>query len=55
MKMKASCPKPLGCSKGSPMREVYSSTSLSKETRKVSNTQSSLTFKGAGERTANKA
>ena len=49
------CSKPLGCSKGGPKREVYSNTSLSQETRKVSTTQPNLTPKGAEERTANKA
>ena len=40
--------KPLGCSKGSPKREIYSNTSLSQKTRKVSNTHPKLTSKGAG-------
>ena len=35
--------------------EVYSNTSLSHEIRKFSNIQPNLTFKGAGERIANKA
>ena len=43
--------KPLGCSKGGPEREAYSNTSLSQETRKVSNTQRILTPNGAGKRT----
>ena len=30
-------PKPMGCSKSSSMREVYSSTVLPEETRKISN------------------
>ena len=56
MKMKThSCSKPLGCSKGGPKREIHSNTSLSQETRKISNTQANVTPKGAGERTANKA
>ena len=41
-------------SKGSPERNIYSSTSLSQETRKVSNTQPNPTPKGSGERTRKK-
>ena len=44
----------LGYSKGSLKREVYSNTSLSQGTRKVSSTQAKPTLKGDGERTANK-
>ena len=41
----------MGHSKGSPKRRVYSNTSLSQETRKVSNTQPNPTPKGAQEKT----
>ena len=44
MKMKR-LSKSLGCSKGGPKRKVYSNTSLSQETRKVSNTQPTLHLK----------
>ena len=43
-------PKPIGCSKSSSKREVYSNTSLPQETRKISNKQSNLTNKGTRER-----
>lgn len=43
-------PKPLGGSKGSPKREVYSNTGLPQETRKVSNTQPNLAPKEAGKK-----
>ena len=36
-------PKPLGCSKNSSKREVYSNTLLPQETRKISNKQPKLT------------
>ena len=39
-------PKPMGCSKSSSKKEVYSNTSLPQETRKISNKQS----KGTRER-----
>ena len=42
MTMKTGNSKPMGCSKSSPKREVYSSTILPQETRKILNTQ--LTF-----------
>ena len=45
----------MGHSKDDPERKVYSDTSLSQETRKVSNTQPNPTPKGAGERTTKKA
>ena len=35
----------MGCSKSSSKREVYSSTGLPQETRKLSNKQSNLTLK----------
>ena len=47
-------PKPMGCSKSSSEREVYSYTSLPQETRKISNKQSNLTPKGTTERRTNK-
>ena len=46
--------KPMGCSKSSSKREVYSKTSLPQETRKISNKQSYLTPKGTRERRTNK-
>ena len=47
-------PKPMGCSKSSSKREVYSNTSIPQETRKISNKQSNLTPKGTRERRTNK-
>ena len=47
-------PKPMGCSKSSSKREVYSYTSLPKETRKISRKQSNLTPKETRERRTNK-
>ena len=47
-------PKPMGCSKSSSKREVYSYTSLPQERRKISNKQSNLTPKGTRERRRNK-
>ena len=47
-------PKPMGFSKSSSKREVYSNTSLPEETRKISNKQSNLTPKGTRERRTNK-
>ena len=47
-------PKPMGCSKSSSEREVYSYTSLPKETRNISNKQYNLTPKGTRERRTNK-
>ena len=47
-------PKPMGYSKSSSKREVYSYTSLPQETRKISNKQSNLTPKGTRERRTNK-
>ena len=46
--------KPMGCSKSSSKREVYSYTSLPKETRKISSKQSNLTPKETRERRTNK-
>ena len=51
MKMEIKIPKPMGCSKSSSKREVYRSTSLSQETRKISSKQSNLTPKATRERT----
>ena len=39
-------PKPMGCSKSSSKREVYSDTSLPQKVRKISNKQPRLTPKG---------
>ena len=47
-------PKPMGCSKSSSKREVYSNTNLPQETRKISNKLSNLTSKGTTERRTNK-
>ena len=47
-------PKPMGCSKKSSKREVYSNTILPQETRKISKNQSNLTPKGTRERRTNK-
>ena len=53
-KWKHNDPKTLERSKSSSKREVYSYTSLPKETRKFSSTQSNLTPKGTRERRTNK-
>ena len=47
-------PKPMGCSKSSSKREVYSYTSLPQETRIISSKQSNLTRKGTREKRTNK-
>ena len=47
-------PKPMGCTKSSTKMEVYSSTILPQETRKISNKQSKLTPKGTRERRTSK-
>ena len=52
--MKTDDPKPMGYSKSSSKREVYSSTSLPQEARKISNKKSNLTPKGTRERKTNK-
>ena len=54
MKMKTCFSKPLGCSKGSPMRNVHSNTDLPKK-QEVSNTQPKPTPVGAKKGIANKA
>ena len=46
--------KPMGCSKSSSKREVYSNIILPQETRKISNKQFNLTPKGTRERRTNK-
>ena len=46
MKMKTQYSEPLGCSKSSLKREVYSNTGLPQEARKPSNKQPNLTPKG---------
>ena len=43
-------PKPMGCSKSSSRRQVYSNTILPQETRKISNKQPNLTSKAIRER-----
>ena len=47
-------PKPMGCSKSSSKREVYSNIILPQETRKVPNKQTNLTPKGTREWRTNK-
>ena len=47
-------PKPMGCSKSSSKRKVFSNTSLPQETRKISHKQSNLTPKETRERRTNK-
>ena len=42
--------KPMGCSKSSPKREVYSNTILPQETRKTLNRQTNFTPKTIGKR-----
>ena len=42
--------KPMGCSKSSPKREVYSNTILPQETRKTSNRKPNFTPKTTGKR-----
>ena len=44
-------PKPMGCSKSSSKRVVYSNTILPQETRNISNKQPNLTPKAIRERT----
>ena len=50
MTMKTQLPKPMGCSKSSSKREVYSNTILPQETRNISNKQPNLTPKAFRER-----
>ena len=54
-KWKSNDPKPMGCSKSSSKREVYTNTILSQETRKISNKQPNLTPQATRERSTNKA
>ena len=53
-KWKHNDPKPLGCSKSSSKREVYSSTILPQETRKTSHRQPNCSPKTPGKRTKTK-
>ena len=53
-KWKYNNPKPMGCSKSSSKRDVYSNTILPQETRKVSNKQRNLTPKATREGRTNK-
>ena len=46
--------KPIGCSKSSSKREVYSNTILPQETRKTSNRQPNFTPKTTGKRRTKK-
>ena len=46
--------KPLGCSKSSSKREVYSNTTLPQETRKIREKEPNYTPKTTGKRTKNK-
>ena len=49
-----SAQKPMGCSKSTSKRDVYSNTSLPQETRKSSNRQPNFTSKAARERRTDK-
>ena len=51
MTMKHGNSKPMGCSKSSSKREVYSNTILPQETRETLNRQSNFTPKTTGKRT----
>ena len=51
MTMKTRQLKPMGCSKISSKREVYSNAILPQETRKTSNKQPNFTHKTTGKRT----
>ena len=48
--MKKDNSKPMGCSKSSPKREVYSNTIVPQETRKTLNRQPNFTHKTTGKR-----
>ena len=50
MTMKTDNSKPMGCSKSSSKREVYSNIILPQETRKTSNRQPNFTPKPTGKR-----
>ena len=52
--MKTQRTKPMGCSKSSSKREVYSNTILPQETRNISNKQPKLTPKAIRERRTKK-
>ena len=47
-------PKPMGCSKSSSKKDVYSNTTLPQETRNISNKQPNLTPKTIRERRTKK-
>ena len=53
-KWKHKDPKPMGCSKSSSKREIYSNTNLPPEPRKISNKQPNSTPKATRERRTNK-
>ena len=53
-KWKHEDPIPMGCSKSSSKREVYSNTILPQETRKISNKQHNLTSKAIRKRRTKK-
>ena len=54
MKQKHNEPKPMGHSKSSSKKEVYSNSISQQETRKISNKQSNVILKATRERRANK-
>ena len=54
MTMKNNDPKPMGRSKSSSKREIYSNLISSQETRKISNKQSNPTLKATRERRTKK-
>ena len=54
MTMKTQHPKPMGCSKSSSKKKVYSNTILPQETRNKSNKQPNLTPKAIRERRTKK-
>ena len=54
MTVKTLWPKPMGCSKSSSKREVYSNTNLPQETRKISKKQLNHTLKAIRERKTKK-
>ena len=54
MTMKTQHSKPMGCSKSIVKREVYSNTTLPRETRKTSNRQPNFTPKTTGKKEGKK-
>ena len=54
MTMKTQQPKPMGCSKSSSKKDVFSNTILPQETRNISNKQPNLTPKAIRERRTTK-